>query len=116
MGIEDDGGVEHDLAPVRRAVELLVILQGGLAGGKEEIPALVIRRYHVQGTCLGIVQGEPVVPIQDVLYRLVLQQADLLAPHIAPQDSGLRLGAASQQQIDRRRPDDGQQDDQTDPF
>ena len=76
----------------------------------------MIRRYHVQGTCLGIVQGEPVVPLQDVLYRLVLQQADLLAPHIAPQDSGLRLGAASQQQIDRRRPDDGQQDDQTDPF
>ena len=116
MGVEDDGGVEHDLALVRRAVELLVVLQGGLAGGKEEIPALVVRRHHVQGARLGIVQGEPVVPLQDVLYRLVLQQADLLAPHIAPQDGGLRLGAAAQQQIDRRRPDDSQQDDQTDPF
>ena len=84
VGIEDDGGVEYDLALARRAVELLVVLQGGLAGGKEEIPALVIRRYHVQGTCLGIVQGEPVVPIQDVLYRLVLQQADLLSPPHSP--------------------------------
>ena len=37
-----------------------------------------------QGTCLGIVQGEPVVPLQDILYRLVLQQADLLSPPHSP--------------------------------
>ena len=116
MGVEDDGGVEHDLALVRRAAELLVVLQGGLAGGKEKIPALMVRRDHVQGARLGIVQGEPVVPLQDILYRLVLQQADLLSPHIAPQNGWLRPGAAAQQQIDRRRPDDNQQDDQTDPF
>ena len=96
MGVEDDGGVEHDLALVRRAVELLVVLQGGLAGGKEEIPALVVRRHHVQGASLGVIQGEPVVPLQNVLYRLVLQQADLLAPHVAPQNGRLRLGAAAQ--------------------
>ncbi|CAN4033016.1 Ribbon-helix-helix protein CopG domain-containing protein, partial [Dysosmobacter welbionis] len=36
VGVEDDGGVEYDLALARRAVELLVVLQGGLAGGKEK--------------------------------------------------------------------------------
>ena len=114
MGVEDDGGVEYDLALARRAVELLVILQGGLAGGKEEIPALVIRRYHVQGTRLGIVQGQVVLPLQDILHFLILQQTDLLSPHIAAQGGGLR--AAAQQQIDPARRDDSQQDDQTDPF
>ena len=96
MGVEDDGRVEYNLALVRRTVELLVILQGGLAGGKEEVPALVVRRHHVQGASLGVIQGEPVVPLQNVLYRLVLQQADLLAPHVAPQNGRLRLGAAAQ--------------------
>jgi len=84
VGVEDDGGVEYDLALARRAVELLVVLQGGLAGGKEKIPALMVRRDHVQGARLGIVQGEPVVPLQDILYRLVLQQADLLSPPHSP--------------------------------
>ena len=92
MGVEDDGGVEHDLALVRRAAELLVVLQGGLAGGEEEIPALVVRRHHVQGARLGIVQGKAVVLRQNLLYFRVFQQTDLFAPYIAPEGRGRHRG------------------------
>ena len=111
VGVEDDGGVEYDLALARRAVELLVVLQGGLAGGKEKIPALMVRRDHVQGAHLRTQLSE----LGAIATKAV--QANTIAAEVALQRGKISgLAVAAQQQIDRRRPDDNQQDDQTDPF
>ena len=87
MGIEDQRRVEDDLAFHGSPVDLLIIFQRILTGGKQKVPPRLIGSHHVQGAGLCIIQRQAIVVRQDRLDLRVLQQADLLSAHIASESS-----------------------------
>ena len=84
VGVQHNGGVEDNLALFGSAPLPLEQLQGCLVGGEQEILAGAVQGgHHLDGARPVVIQGQAVLVFQDLLYLLIFQQADLLAPHIA---------------------------------